>query len=119
MLIGGIAGINVFVVLIIGIISGTVIMLATGNTAPYDLLTNMGSGASGMFETCMVAVLVAAMCALIREYGGFDALLSRHLQDIQGQKRWTARYGTSGRTYRYCHCQQHSCYSYGKSDIAK
>ena len=39
-------------------------MLATGNTAPYDLLTNMGSGASGMFETCMVAVLVAAMCAL-------------------------------------------------------
>ena len=29
-LFGGIAGINVFVVLIIGIISGTVIMLATG-----------------------------------------------------------------------------------------
>lgn len=45
-LFGGIAGINVFVVLIIGIISGMVIMLATGNTAPYDLLTNMGSGAS-------------------------------------------------------------------------
>lgn len=40
-LFGGIAGINVFVVLIIGILSGTVIMLATGNTAPYDLLTNM------------------------------------------------------------------------------
>lgn len=36
----------------------------------------MGSGVSGMFETCMVAILVAAMCALIREYGGFDALLS-------------------------------------------
>lgn len=35
----------------------------------------MGSGVSGMFETCMVAILVAAMCALIREYGGFDALL--------------------------------------------
>ena len=34
-----------------------VIMLATGNTAPYDLLTNMGSGASGMFETCMVAAV--------------------------------------------------------------
>jgi Na+/H+ antiporter NhaC len=35
----------------------------------------MGSGAAGMFETSMVAVLVAAMCALIRVYGGFDALL--------------------------------------------
>ena len=85
-LIGGIAGINVFAVLIIGIISGTVIMLATGNTAPYDLLTNMGSGASGMFETCMVAVLVAAMCALIREYGGFDALLSGIYRTFKGKR---------------------------------
>lgn len=85
-LIGGIAGINVFVVLIIGIISGTVIMLATGNTAPYDLLTNMGSGASSMFETCMVAVLVAAMCALIREYGGFDALLSGIYRTFKGKR---------------------------------
>lgn len=85
-LFGGIAGINVFVVLIIGIISGTVIMFATGNTAPYDLLTNMGSGASGMFETCMVAVLVAAMCALIREYGGFDALLSGIYRTFRGKR---------------------------------
>ena len=35
-----------------------------------DLISSMGSGISGMFETCMVAVLVAALCALIREYGG-------------------------------------------------
>ena len=74
-LIGGIAGINVFAVLIAGIISGAVIMLATGQTEITALLANMGSGAAGMFETSMVAVLVAAMCALIRVYGGFDALL--------------------------------------------
>lgn len=74
-LIGGIIGINVFVVLLVGILSGAVIMLATGQTAATALLANMGSGAAGMFETSMVAVLVAAMCALIREYGGFDALL--------------------------------------------
>ena len=72
---GGIVGINVFLVLLIGIVSGAVIMLATGATAYTDLLANMGSGAAGMFETAMVAVLVAAICALIREYGGFDALL--------------------------------------------
>jgi Na+/H+ antiporter NhaC len=35
----------------------------------------MGSGAAGMFETSMVAILVAALCQLIRVYGGFDALL--------------------------------------------
>ena len=75
-LIGGIIGINVFVVLLIGIISGAFIMLLGGHIAPVELLTNIGSGVSGMFETCMVAILVAAMCALIREHGGFEALLS-------------------------------------------
>ena len=75
-LVGGIIGINVFVVLLFGIVSGSIIVVATGATAPTDLLANMGSGAAGMFETTMVAVLVSAICALIREYGGFTALLN-------------------------------------------
>lgn len=74
-LIGGIIGINVFTVLLIGIVSGSVIMTVTGAIKITDLLANMGSGASGMFETAMVALLVSAICALIREHGGFDALL--------------------------------------------
>ena len=85
-LIGGIIGINVFVVLLTGIVSGAFIMLLGGHTTPVDLLTNMGSGVSGMFETCMVAILVAAMCALIREYGGFDALLNWIHKIFQGKK---------------------------------
>ena len=79
---GGIAGVNVFVVLIAGVISGAVMVLLTGAIVPSagqtvfsQLLTNVGSGMSGMFETAMVAVLVAALCELIREAGGFDALL--------------------------------------------
>ena len=72
---GGIIGINVFIVLIGGILSGAVIMLVTGQIAATDLLANMGSGAAGMFETSMVAILVAALCQLIKVHGGFDALL--------------------------------------------
>ena len=75
-LIGGIIGINVFVVLIIGIVSGSIIMLATGAVEATALLGNMGSGAAGMYETTMVAILVSAICALIDEYGGFVALLN-------------------------------------------
>ncbi len=71
----GIVGINVFITLLAGILSGSVIMLATGAVSFPDLLENMGKGASGMFETAMVAVLVSALCALVRENGGFDALL--------------------------------------------
>ncbi|MCI8468565.1 MAG: Na+/H+ antiporter NhaC family protein [Eggerthellaceae bacterium] len=75
-LVGGIIGVNVFVVLLAGIVTGSAITVATGVTAPTDLLGNMGTGAAGMFETTMVAVLVSAICALIREYGGFTALLN-------------------------------------------
>lgn len=85
-LIGGIIGINVFVVLLVGIVSGAVIMLSTGQTVPTDMLASMGSGAAGMFETSMVAILVAAMCALIREYGGFDALLYTIHKIFKGNK---------------------------------
>ncbi len=85
-LIGGVIGINVFVVLLAGIVSGAAIMLVTGQIAPVELIGNMGSGASGMFETCMVAVLVSAMCALIRDYGGFEALLSAIRRVFKGKK---------------------------------
>lgn len=85
-LIGGIIGINVFVVLLIGIASGAFIMLATGQIVPVDLISNMGSGAAGMFETSMVAILVSVMCALIREYGGFEALLSGIRTIFKGKK---------------------------------
>ena len=85
-MLGGIAGLNVFVVLLVGIVSGSAIMLGLGEISATDLLANMGSGASGMFETSMVAVLVAALCALIREYGGFDALLALIRRLFKGSK---------------------------------
>lgn len=85
-LIGGIVGINVFVVLLIGIVSGSVIMLATGAVEATALLGNMGSGASGMYETTMVAILVSAICALIQEYGGFTALLSFIKRVFKGKR---------------------------------
>lgn len=92
-LIGGIIGINVFVVLIIGIVSGSLIMLATGAIEATKLLASMGSGASGMFETAMVAVLVAAICALIEHYGGFEALLSLIKKVFKGKKGGTLGMG--------------------------
>ena len=70
-LIGGIVGLNVFVVLLIGIVSGALITLVTGQVTALELLGNMGGGVSGMFETVMVTILVSALCGMIRAYGGF------------------------------------------------
>lgn len=83
---GGILGLNVFLVLITGIISGSIIMIATGMIVPTDLLGNMGDGAAGMFETSMVAILVASICALIKKYGGFAALLYWIKKVFKGRK---------------------------------
>lgn len=85
-LIGGIIGFNVFLVLMVGIVSGSIIMLATGATQATELLNNMGTGCAGMFETTMVAILVSAICALIRVHGGFDALLYWIKSVFKGKK---------------------------------
>ena len=81
-----------YVLVLIGIVSGAVIALATGATgqtgilAVKALLENMGSGAAGMFETSMVAILVSAICALIREYGGFEVLLGWIRKAFRGKR---------------------------------
>ena len=74
-LIGGIIGINVFVVLLTGIGTAILVKLFLG-TEVLSIITSMGGGASGMFEVIMVTILVSMLSALMKEYGGFDALLS-------------------------------------------
>lgn len=85
-LIGGIIGINVFITLLVGIVSGSVIMLATGAYTFPALLGSMGTGVAGMLETSMVAILVSALCELIRYNGGFDALLSFIRRVFKGKR---------------------------------
>ncbi len=75
-LIGDIIGVNVFMVLAAGMVTGSIIMVATGTVDALDLLPMISGGMGGMLETAMVAILVSAICAIIAYNGGFDALLS-------------------------------------------
>ena len=70
----GIIGINVFIVLIGGIVTAFIVKLGLG-TSVLAIVSAMGSGASGMFEVIIVTVLVSMLSALMKEYGGFDAIL--------------------------------------------
>lgn len=85
-LVSGIIGINVFITLLIGIASGSIIMMLTDSVSFPGLLSGMGEGASGMFETSMVAILVAALGALIKYNGGFDALLNGIRKVFKGKR---------------------------------
>ncbi|MCR5746221.1 MAG: Na+/H+ antiporter NhaC family protein [Lachnospiraceae bacterium] len=71
-----ILGINVFIVLIIGILLFIPIGILTGSLSYASALSSMGSGISGMFETMIVTILVASVAALMRDNGGFEAILS-------------------------------------------
>lgn len=73
-LVGGIIGINVFVVLLAGIGAAIIIKLCFA-VSYVEIISSMGSGASGMFEVILVTVLVTMLSALMRHFGGFDALL--------------------------------------------
>ncbi len=73
-LIGGIIGINVFIVLIAGIVSAIIVMLCI-NGSFLSVISSMGAGAGGMFEVIIVTVLVSMLSALMKSFGGFDALL--------------------------------------------
>ena len=70
------AGMNVFLVLGIGIILFVLAGAFTGTLTYITAFGAMGDGASGMFETIIVTVLVAAIGSLMREHGGFEAILA-------------------------------------------
>ncbi len=75
-LILALVGLNVFLVLGIGILLFLVIGVIAGTVSFSAAFLAMGSGTSGMFETMIVTILVASISALMKEFGGFEAVLS-------------------------------------------
>ena len=69
-------GLNVFLVLGIGIMLLGLIGTIAGTITFETAFTAMGDGTAGMFETMVVTILVASISALMKEYGGFEAILS-------------------------------------------
>ena len=86
-LILALTGLNVFYVLGIGIILFFMIGGAAKTLTFETAFSAMGDGTSGMFETIIVTLLVSSISALMKEYGGFEAILSlirRHAKSEKG-----------------------------------
>ena len=80
------AGLNVFIVLIIGIVLFFLIGCILGTLTLSAALLAMGSGTEGMFETIVVTILVASISALVRENGGFAAILAFIHRFVRGKR---------------------------------
>ena len=81
-------GVNVMVVLIIGIILCGVIGLAVSSFGIWDYLSSMGEGIDGMGQLIIVTLMAGGMLGMIRYNGGIDYLIDKLTRKVN-----TARMG--------------------------
>ena len=84
-LIGALAGLNVIMLLFCGSVLAGTIGIAVGKVGFWGVLATSGSGALGMSETLIVAILAGGLLALIRENGGISYLMNWIEKRIAGK----------------------------------
>ena len=81
-----ISGVNVLVVLLIGILLAVGIGMLAGSFGLLDAMGAMGNGIMGMSELIIVTLLAGGMLALIRHNGGIDYLIHALTLHINGKR---------------------------------
>jgi len=81
-----ILGVNVFVVLLTGIVLFLAAGAGAGTLTYASALAAMGAGTEGMFETMIVTLLVASISALMKAHGGFEAILDFIRRRFNGRR---------------------------------
>ena len=93
-LVGAIIGFNVFVVLIVGTVAAVAAGLVTGTMAWGGIFTAIGSGVTSMYDITVISITVAAIGALVKEYGGIDFIL--HFLHKNTKSKKGAQIGIAG-----------------------
>ncbi|MDQ0215346.1 Na+/H+ antiporter NhaC [Oikeobacillus pervagus] len=85
-LITALIGINVLLVLSIGIIFAGVVGLVDGSYQVMSVIQQVGEGMAGMYEIAFLAILIAGMVEVIRHNGGIDFILYAVTKNIKSKK---------------------------------
>ncbi|WP_251517695.1 MULTISPECIES: Na+/H+ antiporter NhaC family protein [Staphylococcus] len=85
-LVAAIAGLDVVLVLIIGIIMAGLLGIVQGKFGVFDFTKSIGDGMESMFLIFLVAFLVSGLVALIRYYGGIDWIIKTMKEKAKGRK---------------------------------
>jgi len=93
-LVGALIGINVFVVLIGGIVVSLIVGLLTGTIAVAEMFTVVGNGVTGMYDITVISIVVACIVSLVKEFGGIQFILNLIRSKINGKKG--AEFGIAG-----------------------
>ncbi|MBQ7773043.1 MAG: Na+/H+ antiporter NhaC family protein [Bacteroidales bacterium] len=81
-----IAGINVVLVLVAGILANAAMGLAIGNITWISWLGHVGNGIAGMGDLIIVTMLAGGMLEVIRAAGGLDFLIEKMTSRINGKR---------------------------------
>lgn len=81
-----IAGMNVTLVLLLGLLSTGVIGLIYGSFDLFGLFASMGEGITGMGELIIITLMAGGMLELIRFNGGVDYILHRLTQHVKNKR---------------------------------
>jgi Na+/H+ antiporter NhaC len=79
-------GMNVLLVLLIGIFSTDMIAFFEGGFSPLDMFVSAGEGLKGMYELILVTLMAAGMMNIIKELGGFDYLIRLLSLRVKGKR---------------------------------
>ena len=85
-LIGALIGLNVFLVLFIGIILSMIVGISGGAFTFMESFTIIGQGMTGMFEISIISIIVACMVSLIRENGGIALIIDTIEKTVKGKR---------------------------------
>ena len=80
------AGLDVMLVLLLGIVLTGIIGCTDGSYDIYDWMGALGNGMDSMGDLIIMAMLAAGMLELIRLAGGIDYLISRLTRGIKGRR---------------------------------
>ena len=83
---GDLAGINVFLVLISGIVISLIVGVAAGNIAVTEMFKVVGDGVTSMYDITVISILVACIVSLVEEAGGIQFILDLIKSRIRGKK---------------------------------
>ena len=85
-LVTAIAGVNVMLVLLLGIISTGIIGMAYGAFDFFGWFGSMGQGITGMGELIIITLMAGGMLELIRFNGGVDYILHKLTKKVSGKR---------------------------------
>lgn len=85
-LIGALIGINVFVVLISGIVISLIVGVSMGHIALSEMFLVVGNGVTSMYDITVISIIVACIVSLVKEHGGIQFILNLIKSKINGRR---------------------------------